>query len=159
MKRVGGIFTIISVFLLFISFCFGIQTSDSNFFALKGIKAIFILVQDLPQKAEGIGLTTERIKAATVSKLRGEGISVPDYSETDPYLYISINVVSQAFSVEVSLREKVVISRAKSITCRAATWSNSVTGVHGGDPNLIIDGLHYVLDAFLNDFHKANPKK
>jgi hypothetical protein len=159
MKRASGLLAIIFIFLLSISLCFAIQTSDSNSFALKGIKAIFVLVQDLPQKAEGMGLTTARIKTATVSKLRGEGISVPDYSETDPYLYININVVSQAFSVEVSLREKVVISRAKSITCRAATWSNSVTGVHGGDPILIIEGLHYVLDAFLNDFHKANPKK
>jgi hypothetical protein len=158
-KRVGGIFAIISEFLLFISFCFAIRTSDSNSFALKGIKAMFVLVEDLPQGATGIGLTIERIKTATELKLRREGISVPNYSYADPYLDISINVVDKAFSVEVSLREKVVLKRDGSITCRAATWSNSVTGVHNGDPSLFIDGLQEVLDAFLNDYYKANPKK
>jgi hypothetical protein len=159
MKRMGVIFAIISVFPLFLSRCFAVQTSDSNSFALKGIKALFVLVEDLPQKATGIGLTTERIKTATELKLRGEGISVPNYSYEDPYLHISINVVYQAFSVEVSLRENVVLKRDKSINCRAATWLNSVTGVHSNDPNYIIAGLQAVLDSFLNDYYKANPKK
>ena len=159
MKRMGGIVVVISAVYAFHIALFGIQTSDSNSNALKGIKAIFFLVEDLPQKATELGLTIERIKTATESKLREEGLSVPDYSYADPYLFISIHVVNRAFSVEVSLRENVVLKRAKSITCRAATWSNSVTGVHGGDPNSIIDGLQWVLDSFLNDYDKANPKK
>jgi hypothetical protein len=158
-KRVGVIFAIISVYLLFIPRCFSIQTSADNSGALKGIKAIFVLVGDLPQKAAEIGLTTERIKTATELKLRGEGISVPNYSYEDPYLYISINVVYQAFSIEVSLRENVALKRDKSINCRAATWLNSITGVHSNDPNYIIDGLQVVLDFFLHDYYSANPKK
>jgi hypothetical protein len=159
MKRMSVMFAIISVFPLFISRCFAIQTADSNSFALKGLKSMFVLVEDLPQKATGIGLTTERIKTATELKLRGEGLSVPNYSYEDPYLHISINVVFQAFSVEVSLRENVVLKRDKSTNCRAATWLNSVTGVHSNNPNYIIDGLQVILDSFLRDYYKANPKK
>jgi uncharacterized membrane protein len=66
MKRVSVIFAIISVFLLFISLCFAIQTSNSA--ALKGMKAMFVLVEDLPQKAAEMGLTAEKIKTETETK-------------------------------------------------------------------------------------------
>ena len=158
MKRVCVIFAVISAFLLFISLCFASQTSNSNSAALKGLKTMFVLVEDLPQKAADMGLTAERIKTETEAKLRGEGISVPDYSYEDPYLDISVNVVNMAFSVEVSLRESVVLKRDKSINCRAATWLNSVTGVHSDNPNCIVDGLQALLDSFVHDYYQANPK-
>jgi hypothetical protein len=119
---------------------------------------MFVLVEDLPQKAAEIGLTAERIKTETETKLREEGISVPDYSYEDPYLDISVNVVNMAFSVEVSLRESVVLKRDRSINCRAATWLNSVTGVYSDDPNYIVAGLQALLDSFLHDYYRANPK-
>jgi hypothetical protein len=83
---------------------------------------------------------------------------VPNFSYEDPYLDISVNVVNKAFSVEVSLRENVVLKRDKSISCRAATWSNSVTGVHSDDPSYIVDGLQALLDSFVHDYYRANPK-
>jgi hypothetical protein len=159
MLRLGGIVVIISVYLCSISPCHAIQTSNSNSFTLKGIKAVFILVEDLPQEAVAMGLTTESIKAAVASNLEQAGLSVPDYSIEDPYLAMSIHVVEKAFSIEVSLRENVALRRDTSITCRAATWMKNVTGVHRGDPGIFIDGVQRVLDSFLNDLHEANPKK
>ena len=156
MKRVSAILAITSVFPFLISLCFAIQAANSA--ALKGMKAMFVLVEDLPQKAAEMGLTAERIKTETETKLRGEGISVPNFSYEDPYLDISVNVVNMAFSVEVSLRENVVLKRDKSINCRAATWLKSVTGVHSDDPSYIVDGLYVLLDSFVHDYYQANPK-
>jgi hypothetical protein len=158
MRRVIVILAMISECLLFISLCFAGQTSRSNSAALKGLKTIFVLVEDLPQKAAEIGLTAERMKTETETKLREKGISVPNYSYENPYLDISVNVVNMAFSVEVSLRDSVVLKRDKSIHCRAATWLNSVTGVHSNDPNYIVAGLQALLDSFLNDYYQANPE-
>jgi len=120
---------------------------------------MFVRVEDLPQKAVEMGLMAEIIKAETEARLRGEGISVPNYSYEDPYLDISVNVVNMSFSVEASLRESVVLKRDKSINCRAATWLNSVTGVHSNNPNYIVAGLQALLDSFFHDYDQANPKK
>lgn len=159
MKRITAIMAISSVCALFISLCFAVQTADSNFLALKGIKSVFVLVEDLPPGATKMGLTTEMIKNETESKLKREGLSVPTFSYDDPYLYLRLSVVDEAFSIDVSLRDYVVLKRDRRITCAAATWLKSITGVHRGDGSLFIEGLQKVLDAFLNDFHKANPEK
>ena len=137
----------------------GIQTSDSNFYALKGIKAVFVLVEDLPQKAGEMGLTSEDLKAAVAEDLRGAGLSVPDYSTEDPYLAISFHVVGEAFSIDVSLRENAVLRRDRKIACRAATWMKNVTGMHRGDPGVLLGGLRKAIELFLGDFREANTKR
>ena len=159
MKKADNLLTIVPALLLLVSLCFATQISDNASPSLKGLEAVFVLVEDLPRGAVEIGLTTEKLKAVTESKLRQAGLSVPTFSYDDPYLYISIHVVDEAFSVEVSLRESVVVKRRRSMTGRAVTWLNSITGVHRGDGNLFLDGLQEILDAFISDFHKANPKK
>ena len=159
MKRITGMMAIFSVLALFISHCLAVQTADSNLLALKGLKSVFVLVEELPPGAAEMGLTIEMIKNETESRLRQEGLSVPTFSYEDPYLYLSLRIVGDAFSINVSLRDHVVLKRDRKITCAAATWLKSITGVHHGDGSLFIEGLQEVLDAFLNDFHKANPKK
>jgi hypothetical protein len=159
MKRIAGIMVVFSVSVLFISRCFAVQTAHSNFLALKGIKSVFVLVEDLPRGVTEMGLTAEMIKNEAESKLKREGLSVPTFSYGDPYLYLSLRVVGEAFSIEVSLRDYVILKRDRKITCAAATWVENVTGVHHGDGSLFIEGLQEALDAFLTDYHKANPEK
>jgi hypothetical protein len=159
MKTLGSFSAIISLFLLFLPLCFSGQTPDIRSAPLKGIKNMDVVVEDLTQAAAGIGLTRERIQSVTELKLRREGISVPSaFSFVLPYLYIRINVVGKAFSIDVSLKEDVTLKRDASITCGAATWSRNATGVSGDSP-YIIQGLQEILDEFLNDYYKANPKK
>ncbi len=159
MKRIAGIMAILSAFALFNPRCFSIQAADSNSLALKGITSVFVLVEDLPPGASEMGLTAEMIKNETESQLKRAGLSVPTFSYDDPYLYLKLSVVGEAFSVDVSLRDYVVLKRDRRITCAAAIWQKSITGVHRGDGRLFIEGLQEILDAFLNDFHTANPGK
>ena len=65
----------------------------------------------------------------------------------------------RAFNVTLDIKEQVKLHRDASIECTATTWSQSITGTHGSDPEYIVSALSMLLDDFLNDYYKANPKK
>lgn len=159
MKRISRTIAVLTLSALFSPSCLTARPDDPNVLALKGIKSLFVLVEELPPLAAQLGLTAEMIKNETESKLRRAGLSVSSFSYEDPYLYLRLSVVGEAFSVIVSLRDYVVLNRDRKITCAAATWLNSSTGIHRDDGNVLLEGLNALLDAFLNDLGQANPKK
>jgi hypothetical protein len=159
MERMNGMMAILSISALFIPRCLAAQVADPTVPALKGIRSVFVLVEELPQRAVEMGLTSEMIKNEAESTLRREGLSVPSFSYEDPYLYLRISVSGEAFSIDLSLRDYVVLKRDRKIACAAATWMNSSTGVHRGDGNVLLEGLQELLDLFLNDLRKVNSKK
>jgi hypothetical protein len=159
MKRMNGLVAILSIPALFLPRCLAAQVADPAVPALKGIRSVFVLVEELPQRAFEMGLTSEMIKNEAESKLRREGLSVPSFSYEDPYLYLRISVIGEAFSINLSLRDYVVLKRDRKIACAAATWMNSSTGVHRGDGHVLIEGMQELLDAFLSDLRKVNSKR
>ena len=77
-----------------------------------------------------------------------------------PYIYVVVTVVGAAFGVELCVRELVEIKRKPfAVRCMVNTWSAGLVGTHTGDPEFIVSTLSRLLDEFLNDYYKANPKK
>lgn len=129
---------------------------------LKGIEKVNVVVGELTEDAKKIGLTEERIQTVTELRLRKEGIEVIEILEsTSPgiCLYISIGVVGGAFSVSLGLNEAVYLERMPEVETIAATWHRGLTGTHGNSSDYIVTALSALIDQFLNDYYKANPKK
>jgi hypothetical protein len=80
-------------------------------------------------------------------------------SKNIPYLYVNVNAVGKGFNIELSLNEQVTLKRDPKISCRAKTWDMCVTGIHQNNSEYIVTSLSELLDYFLNDYYKANPKK
>ena len=136
---------------------------DIKSYPLKGIDRIYVLIESLPQDAIDLGLTKNRLRTATELRLKREGIKIGKEQEMIeghiPYLYVRVNVLGIAFNIELNICENVVLLRDKSVKCNSITWDNSTIGFHGRDPEYIVTSLNHLLDKFLNDYYKANPKK
>lgn len=145
--------------LLIIFICNGISSQrDVKSYPLKGINAIFVLIEKLPEDAIEIGLTEDRLRTITELRLRKEGIKIEEDGNI-PYLYINVNIVEVAFNVILSINEWTTLSRNPSIECYAVTWQSFYTGTHTNKPEYIVSSISNLLDEFLNDWYKANPKK
>lgn len=125
---------------------------------LKNLKEVDIVIEGLPEDASKIGLTKERIKTVVELCLRREGIKIIKDVRA-PYIYININVLGLAFNISFELREPVTILRIPNEFCLATTWDKGFTGTHGNNPEYIVSSIKLLLDKFLNDYYKANPKK
>lgn len=140
---------------------------------LKGIDKVIIAVELLGEEEIKMGLTMSRLQTLTELKIRREGIKVTNLKELSdkemlenvnviskfPFIYVNVNVVGKAFSINLQVNESVVLCRDKNILCSATTWQRVGTGTHEDRPEFIISTLSELLDIFLNDYYKANPKK
>jgi hypothetical protein len=131
---------------------------------LKGIKALNVLVEDLPDSAKTLGLTREMIQTDVELKVRLAGIrTVPDEERAklpgSPALDVNIIVSddSQAAHVEITLEQSVSLERNGQTLVAATTWS---TGVLVTNPT--VEGLRNFtkdhVDQFVNDWLSVNPK-
>lgn len=127
---------------------------------LRGLNEIPIVLEDPGEGGTKIGLTSNRMRTVTELKLRKEGIKIIEKSTSVSYCFLCVNtmIVGNAFRVELELVEKVKISRLD-VFYAATTWQNGIIGTHGNDPEYIISALGELLDIFLNDYYKANPRK
>ena len=153
--------------------------SDEDAKVLKGIDSVRIMIENLPESATKMGITYSRLRTIVELRLRREGITIitgrttktleelgyEKYIEeleklgNTPWVYVDLSVVGMAFHIELVIHESVILRRDKSIGCIAITWNNSTTGTHANDPEFIVSCLGKLLDVFLNDYYKANPKK
>ena len=111
-----------------------------------------LVVEHLHSDASKIGLTEESLQAAAESRLRSARLY---NSEALPYLYINVNVVGHAFSINLSFK-KMVHDRLSDITNLAATWDTNFTGTHGGDSGYILSLVSRGMDRFILQFLRLN---
>jgi hypothetical protein len=138
------------------------QHADAS---LKGIDAVYVAIEPLPDGATVLGLTEEAIQTDVELKLRLAGLRVVTQSEWlqlpgQPYLYVKINVStgSQAANVDVELCQNVLLKRNNSPAFGVATWR--VGGVISGpDAQFIRERTKDLVDKFLNAWLSVNPKK
>lgn len=123
---------------------------------LKGLDEIPIVIGDPGEGGTKIGLTSNRMRTVTELKLRKEGMKIIEKSTC--FLHVNAMIVGNAFRVKLELHEKVKISRLDAFYV-ATTWQDEIIGTHGNDPEYIVSALGELLDVFLNDYYKANPKK
>lgn len=142
--------------------------------ALKGIKGVSVLIEDLSPVAKELGITKESLNTEVELKLRLAGIKV--YSSEEwlnshgaiSTLYVNLHTVgfggvrgAYAYNIEFLLQDVAYITRS-SRTDLVITWRDSRLGVY----NTKKDGLEainksfkVVTDIFLNDYLAVNPKK
>lgn len=142
-----------------------VQGQDPHAQNLKGITAVAVVVEDLPDGAKVLGLTKDTIRTDVELKLRlagmrvvtqGEGIVLPG----SPSVYVQVTVTNPALAanIDLELNQDVLLQRNGQLAPFAVTWrTNSVLA----NPTLqsIRNDIKDCVDQFLNDWLSVNPKK
>jgi hypothetical protein len=170
----------IAILVLAISFSSlffpSLSRSVSCMESLKGLKGVEVLVEELKPELEDFNLTMIEVQADVELKLRNAGIGVLSKEDNEkiqplrkPYLYVKIDSLklpwrraSFVFHVEVALKQQVALSEhpknfKKSFY--APTWNTTFIGaVSGNNVPDIRDFVKELMDRFVNDYLKENPK-
>ncbi len=131
--------------------------SEAKGEVLEGINALDVLIESLNEEALELGLTENRLQTVTELRLRKEGIKIT--GPQDPTLYVNVNVVGKAYHISLEIKELLDLIRIKNSCLVVVTYNKGFTGTHGNKPEFIVSSLSILLDIFLNDYYKANPKK
>lgn len=141
------------------------QDTERTRRSLKGITAIEVLVEDLPDGAKLLGLTKESIKTDVELKLRLAGIRVVTPEESlmipgMPELYVNITLTdgAEAGSIDVQLNQNVMLERNGQLAIGATTWDTGVLLSHPTAEGIRNSTKDHV-DKFLNAWLSSNPKK
>lgn len=145
-----------------------LDVSFNREYPLKGLNDQGIRIQiGIDEKANKLGLTEDRVRNFTELRLRREGIKISP--ESTILFALSMEVVGDAFAIQVQVREFAFLSRETLVVFKneafsltsflAVTWNSGKFGVHGKDPEFLLSMLKMIIDEFLNDYYKANPKK
>jgi hypothetical protein len=135
--------------------------------SLKGLSAIYVVVEPIEREIERQGLTREKIRTDTIQRLRKAGIRILSKKEwlknrAGPYLYVNLNIQKDPYGVyfhafRVELVQKVVLIRDPKLEVFATTWSRQLLGSRG-----YLSQVRYAIqdavDLFLRDHGLANPK-
>lgn len=141
--------------------------------SLRGLNGVGVVVESLQSDVERDGLTRSLIRTDTELALRQAGIRVLSEEESlnepgSPYLYVNLSTVKSAvlyaftsylYSLQISLRQDVTLTRDTNTKVSAMTWHTSVLGsVDATKLENIRKTLRDSLNKFINDYLAANPK-
>ena len=159
-----AIFTVIFIFA-------GVCSASDDTFSrgtLKGVKGIYVLIEDLPKDIEEKGLTLGQIQTDVELKLRMAGIKILSREESlaskdQPYLYVKLytkkSVSSFCLNISIEFSQKVILQRT-SESADATTWSTESVGSFGEENIMQIrDAIKDGVDIFINAYLSINPKK
>jgi hypothetical protein len=137
--------------------------------SLKGLKGVFVLVEDLNPLEEQAGLKTADVQTDVEEKLKAAGI--PLLSKTQdidtpgmPTLYISVSVASSTttdlwpFSIDVNLEQQATLKRSPdTFVPTAITWHvGSIGAVDKSNIRSIRDRVNEQVAKFVNAYLKVN---
>lgn len=114
---------------------------------------VWLLVEGLREKADEIGLTKDAIEISARSRLRGARIYRKDASHSY-YLYVNVNVVGRAFSVNVEYGKRFYDAES-GIFGRAVTWDTGSTGTYSSS-NYILGSVGRHVDKFIDEYLRVN---
>jgi len=140
---------------------------DDEILSLRGLTALFVLVEIVDPEIEKDGLTREEMQRDTEQRLRKAGIRVLSKEEwlrtkEGSYLYVNINARKSSYGVymngiSLELVQKVLLVRNPKTEVFAATWSRQLLG-QGGYLDRIRYSVQDMVDLFLNSWAEANRK-
>jgi hypothetical protein len=150
-----------------------VTASDSEIdrASLKGLKGVFILVEDLNPPEEQAGLKAADIQADVEQKLQTAGI--PLLSKTQnidtpgmPTLYVSVSVASSTatdlwpFSIDVNFEQQATLKRnPDTFVPTAVTWHvGSLGAVDKSNIRSVRERVEEQIAKFVNAYLKVNPK-
>lgn len=119
---------------------------------------IYVLVEDLQENVKKVGLTTNQIQTDIEIRLQRAGLKInKDAKQT---IYVNVNSInidsySMAYSIHISLQQNAVLSRDKSLSSDATTWSVGQIGVmSNSNTRKIRDTISDFVDEFINKYLK-----
>jgi|SRR6266850_3714055 len=130
--------------------------------SLKGLGSVRVLIEDLNPDLVKVGIDKDRLQQDVELRLRRSGIKVVSPAAASPYLYIIIastrigNTPTVAFSIHVTLRQRVSLERNLSIKMFADTWRGSIVIAANSNLTQIRDTLADAVDTFINDYLAEN---
>lgn len=156
----------ITVIMLLVSILFGVEPAFAEndkklaaelqrFEFFVNCQPVALLVEELPEDASKIPITRSDIIMAAESRLKSARI----YSDVirSPYLYINLNVVSEAFNLSVALRKNLYDPISQSWAVKTS-WQIASTGTHGRNLALLLGAIDQDLDAFIVNYFRVNEK-
>jgi hypothetical protein len=141
------------------------EDSERTRKSLRGIGAISVLVEELPDNAKVLGLSKDTMQNDVEFKHRSAGMRVVTNKEDlqlpgMPTLYVNINLTDgvKAANIEIELGQNVWLERNGQLATTTTTWS---TGYLFANPTAqgIRNALKDRVDMFLNAWLSVNPKK
>ncbi|MBZ5645242.1 MAG: hypothetical protein LAO19_20985 [Acidobacteriia bacterium] len=142
-----------------------IQSQDADTETLKGITAVNVLIEPLPEGANVLGLTKEAIQTDVELKLRLAGLRVMTKMEgllhnVDTLVYVSVNLVptGEVANIEVQIHQNAHLDRNAAPAFAVTTWERGVLSLHPTAQRMR-DNIKDLVDQFLNDWLSVNPKK
>ena len=115
-----------------------------------------LLVEDLDEDSAEIDLSKEALEIAARSRLRAARLYSEDFFEGSfSYLYINVNVISNAFGISVKYN-KYVMDLATKLEGSAPTWTAGSIGTHGRDAGYILSAVSQYTDEFIDEYLRVN---
>jgi hypothetical protein len=126
-------------------------------------RSVPYVVEPLTPDAKRIGLTDAQVGSEVELRLVAARL-IPGNPRVsaDYFLYVRVLVVREAFSCELQFRRGVEFVTARNTRYAltgARTWDRLVVGTHGGRGEHVVGVLDELLDQFLTDYLKANPRR
>lgn len=162
---------LIVALVITISLCGGIATiihaGEAEIPVLRGLKEVFVDVEDLDFRVERVGLSTDHLRTDAELKLKRAGIKVLSEKVSMrtpeiPQLYIMVKVLGTssgdyAAHIRLELRETVSLVRNADTEVFTSTWA---TGRFGVTQSLsdVRKQEQALLDKFITEYMAANPK-
>lgn len=143
------------------------RAGDVEIPVLRGLKEVFVNVEDLDFRVERVGLTTDHLRTDAELKLKMAGIKVQSERESmrtpgSPQLHIMVKVLGTssgeyAAHIRVELREAVDVVRHPGMEVVTSTWT---AGKFGVTPALsdVRQQEQALIDTFITEYKVANPR-
>jgi hypothetical protein len=130
----------------------GLETDNYKYVAVH-------VVVELAGDASKIGLTEDSVRTHVESRLRSAGLTPGDARLYGTWLYVNVRTGGTVYLVDVAYDRQVTFeARGQRLGTVGVVWHRNVVGTTGGSHAYIIRGLDQLLDAFLNDYLRANQK-
>ena len=170
--KMTGAMTKVLLFTLLISrgaVMVNAQDTELTRATLKGLKGLYVVIEDLRPEVEQAGLTKSAIQTDVELKLRQAGISVLSREQWLnepgwPYLYVNVNVnprsdYSWPYNILLELKQRVILSRDPTIDLNTTTWSVHAVGAYfKANIRDLRNDIKDNVDLFINTYVSVNPK-
>ena len=117
------------------------------------------LVESLdPEGSQRTGLTRKTIENAVEARLRAARLFTPTAEQPkdkEQYLYINLNIIGHAFSIDVELT-RYLKDLGYGFGGFAIVWDTGSTGTHGGVGQYILGSVSKHLDRFIASYLRVN---
>ena len=117
------------------------------------------LVESLgPEGSQRTGLTRKAIENAVEARLRAARLFAPTAAQTtnkEQYLYINVNIIGLAFSINVELN-RYLKNLGYGFGGFAIVWDTGSTGTHGGVGEYILASVSQHMDRFIASYLRVN---